>query len=651
MAKKVSTDLGMEQALHNIGVVAGIDLFAPPLLGVLRFTKFVTDVEEGISASEVVFPEEGSGSLVTLLEESFHVVERYVEKLLVHGWDSLPKKEKDGIVSILELTAQAAEKMDGYLSFRFGKGEISLREGPSFLSLQRIYQENVAKDPGEGDLWDRERLREDLEYEMFFLKDPEGFPYFSSEMVREMRIRAEFSATGASFEEDPFLQVQAMWDREAQGSAAYMLQMEKKSILLFYQRKKEWFSLEWGEEIHKAILALFLAANPHNLVSEAKGKHCLQYFADFLTFLRSALRSREYLEDPHAFSWLREVTLGLSRAFFTHPSTIRQEMIGLLHRSMRKGEELAPTVRRGSSPLEEVAYQDEKLRFLFARFPSGPLLRLLDLLQQGETGEEEGFDPVLQGNYPHLLWEKKIGKNVVQFLKIPSPTYQLHIQKADVVPEFRAFLSSLDSSSSHLLVQLQDKTSAQEFARVKALDLLQKNVEFRAKLQILTLPKSTSFYHQKEEYLHCPSSEVFFRQIEEQIEGEDSTGFGFPSRFGKEALLRFVKKEIPRLHRELFSSKKGLSREERQAFLERLYHAIICEAIEVVGATSISFTCKDSVDTGAAAMALFYALEEGLEEKGKRDFFFYLLYAPAILVRERAIQGERLGRVLGCLGL
>ena len=73
----------------------------------------------------------------------------------------------------------------------------------------------------------------------------------------------------------------------------------------------------------------------------------------------------------------------------------------------------------------------------------------------------------------------------------------------------------------------------------------------------------------------------------------------------------------------------------------------------MVDPTSISFTCKDAIDTGSAATASFYGflklLNSDFTKKEEQDFLRWLLYTPALFIRERGIDPERLNRSLSML--
>ena len=68
----------------------------------------------------------------------------------------------------------------------------------------------------------------------------------------------------------------------------------------------------------------------------------------------------------------------------------------------------------------------------------------------------------------------------------------------------------------------------------------------------------------------------------------------------------------------------------------------------------LSFTCKDGVDTSSIFSAEVFAWlhvmnhPEGLL-KSKRDFLLYLLYAPAMTLRGRGIDKDRIQRMAGAM--
>ena len=67
----------------------------------------------------------------------------------------------------------------------------------------------------------------------------------------------------------------------------------------------------------------------------------------------------------------------------------------------------------------------------------------------------------------------------------------------------------------------------------------------------------------------------------------------------------------------------------------------------------MSFTCKDAIDTGAAQQAMFYGfiklLTGDFSQKEEQDFLRWLIYTPALFIRERAVDPERFNRTISVL--
>jgi hypothetical protein len=75
--------------------------------------------------------------------------------------------------------------------------------------------------------------------------------------------------------------------------------------------------------------------------------------------------------------------------------------------------------------------------------------------------------------------------------------------------------------------------------------------------------------------------------------------------------------------------------------------------MDMLEPNSISFTCKDAIDTGSAQLGTFFGfvklLTGDFTQRETQDFLRWLLYTPALFIRERAIDPERLNRTLSAL--
>jgi hypothetical protein len=222
------------------------------------------------------------------------------------------------------------------------------------------------------------------------------------------------------------------------------------------------------------------------------------------------------------------------------------------------------------------------------------------------------------------------------------------LEKGEIVPEFKGYLHSL-GTQRHLYVNLQDRTAWKESLRSTLLETLSQKGEFSETLLLITLPKDTDFYHQMKEYGEMSEAEQFCSScIQQVLSGE---GFYFPA--GKtpkgwiEPLVRFI-------HKQFFMDKEVLDRKQRLDFIEILYFFITLRYLDEHKPDVLNFSCKDGVDSGAAATASFYGFTRMLSSKSPwtehdRDGFLLAFFGPAILIRHRCIDTGRLHRALSAL--
>jgi len=113
---------------------------------------------------------------------------------------------------------------------------------------------------------------------------------------------------------------------------------------------------------------------------------------------------------------------------------------------------------------------------------------------------------------------------------------------------------------------------------------------------------------------------------------------------------------IETVHSLFFAKKETLTRKNRLDFIELFYHFLTQQIIEWTQPDLISFASKDGIDRGAAAAAGFYLFlrlfsDTSNWKKEERDQLLSILYAPALLVRERLLDIQRLHRMVSALSL
>ncbi len=682
MNNKLKETIDIQDAMDNLSVVMSIDLENPPPLGIVKRHRIVATEEEFGPETVQWLSGEGAESILEILDLTYRAIHQHLLRLYESGemnWEN--EKARKGIAAMMDLVGESPKKMEAFFALRLGKPlaqRIADRE--EFKALQRFYSERFAQkfsggveeeegieNPQKG-LKDFEAVRRDTDYELFYIRNEEGKSYFSSELLRNVRLSCDFDLEGDSFEEDPLLKVRAMQDRDLHASASQILGECHSIVSDFFKVTSKWEGNELGQSLSMAIVALLIAANPRYLLQNTTGKSCLQYFDDFHRFLRRAMRTSEYQKliaylpdkSDRVSYLLLDLVHSLSRSLFERVGGVKLESIGLIHRTMRRGEEIKQKSKehllKGETLWNQFLLDDEKYRTLLAQFPNGPLFKILDLIREEEEETAIPFDPIGQENLPSRLYEIQRKGKKIDLLRLPSPTRQGLIHKVEIIDEFRAFLRSLKQDAAprkHLLINLQDRTSWKEYARSRALETLQLNAEFNQQLLVLTLPKHTDFYYQNNEYLNLNQADAFIQAFQQQLASPEECGFFFPPSLKPIEITRFAEDMLPAIHELFFHKKNSLTRRNREDFIEIFYQFLLLKCIDLLEPHSLSFTCKDAVDIGPAQNALFYGflrlLTGDIAQKEEQDFLRWLFYTPALFIRERAIDSERFNRALSAL--
>lgn len=502
-----------------------------------------------------------------------------------------------------------------------------------------------------GGIEDIEMVRRDRDYELFLIRREDGRPFFNRSLLRHIYLIKQFDELLVMTpDEDPLSKLHFVQDAQMQSLAKGILHAAHTAVDDFYKRGVEHKGLSLVFSANKMIMALMLAANVRNSLQTTSGKTCLNYFQDFQHFFRALLLSKEYQQllvtAPPASERLAHSILQLTQtvaaALFTQKRG-SEEISSLLKTVRQKGEEGFDVEREAKSPValwNTLLDEDEAMRYALKRSHFGPLNKAIIHFR---TRSERAFDPLLQGNLPHVLFMATIERVSIPFLHLPCPTVQATIKRAEVSPEFHLFLRTLqEKDKRHLIINLQDRTSWQEQARCTALEELSQTTDA---LTVVTLATGTDFYLQSGAFAQREDAEDFIEAFVEQIEKRH--GFFFPKEIPLHKTLRAI-------HVHFFSGKRGLSHKNRLDFIEIAYLLLSLRCIEHLRPHSVSFTSKDSIDSGAAKSAEMYAFlaiaqKQGAWSDADKDFFRILLYASALQCRERVIDAQTLRRAFSAL--
>ncbi len=395
------------------------------------------------------------------------------------------------------------------------------------LTEELIGIEEVEEIAGVHILNDLEVIKKDHLYELFYLKNEAGHNFYTQNLARNIKLACDFGEfTDEYFGDDPLLQIKNWEDKTLQSMAQQILKRCSRVIAKFYKEAMRYKEMEVVTSVNYAIMALMLAANPHNLIRQFSLKGCHLYFHDFLLFLRQALHNRDYEKfliyapppgKPFFQDLLDTIHLLCLNLFLCQEENeeIKNALKQMVERSKDHAiHNLADSLQQAQVALTEV----------LKRHPNGPVFKAVDVIRDEA---EHLFDPLFQGNIPAKEWILSQEGREVVVLRMPCPIVQEMIDKAYPTVEFKTFLRALDPKEHLLFINYQDRTSWKEHARCLAMEELSRQAEFAKVLTVVTLAKDTDFYNQVGLYADISDPAVFIDHFTQHL-GDEITGYYFP---------------------------------------------------------------------------------------------------------------------------
>ena len=593
-----------------------------------------------------------------LIHDALDAIVVYLENLQMHDPFLLEEPQtKKGILAMHRIIKEATEKLHRHTVLFDHKMDHQASYHKIETLLQELFPEGFLQDAlpieiplteefatlSERDLDDLQQIRDDDKGELFYIKKEDGKAFYDYECIRRLKWLYDFELLEEHGHES-LVRIRLL---EAKSIQTHAMQIVQEVTPLLEDLRKEAGPLDenaLAAALNKAMFALFCCANPRNLPCHTgQEKEISSYFADFVKYLREAMESREYRRlSAQATPVLRALASLLHRlcATFFLATHTKKEMRQFLCK-LTEGARCSAQETIG----EELIHKDAYLRKSIESWPNGPLHRTIRAFLRGET--HEGWDPYIQGWTPSLLFYLQTKAKEINIIAMASPTQQVTLHEAKIVPEFALFIDKVVKARKEkmLLVDLQDVTSMEEYARTHALELFTRKEPLHEHLSIMRLAKQTCFYKQTEEYAHENIATDFFLHLQEQVASGTSCGFSFPKIFLKEQAL-FCEKLSSWMYACFFMKKNVLSLRERQDFIELFYFFLTLKQIELLQPKYVAFLSKDGLDLPLSSLAdLFFCLEyvihpqKDLSEE-EREVLLWLLYGPILLTRERAIHKE-----------
>ncbi|MGL5263427.1 MAG: hypothetical protein ACRDAI_02455 [Candidatus Rhabdochlamydia sp.] len=600
------------------------------------------------------------------IQQIFRTILNYLRKIYESDREYFhPQQMEKSVYAVMVLADEAVKKWDRYtLLFKKSQDRESVqllkeyRDLKQFFKSKTIHFTKKALETGvkeeriTGDsgflIKDLETIRSDSDYELLLLNKEDGGYFAPSALLRHILLVGQSDELLLHSEYQELIShLKATKDLQAHMIAQKVLKQSFSSIDDFFKQLKELKTEESLIFMSKALIALMLAANPYNLMENDADKVCEQYLVDFCLFLRQTTSRPNHLAaliDPlyHKLSYL----LFTQNCTYKKPLELILQLIAMGH---SKNELLlAQKIQLDSV----ILYQDIAIRTALKAHPSGPLMEALALVREQRLGQ--GLDLFSQKNWPMQIYTMVTDQLKISCLKVASMTMQTTPTNVELVPEFKGLIEVLarpDQNQKYLVVNLQNRLTWQERARCICLEKAQYREEFSDHLVVITFNKDSDFYHQRE-----GSSQVstFLSACAQEVLGGQEQGFYFPPTVNSSQLTFFVNKVLLLIHELFFDGKEEFSHQDRLDCIEIFHFFLFLHIIDQIKPDVLSFTCKDGVDTSSTLSAEVFAWlhvmnhPEGLP-KSKRDFLLYLLYAPALTLRGRSVDKERIQRMAAAM--
>lgn len=504
---------------------------------------------------------------------------------------------------------------------------------------------------------DMDAVRQDSEYELFFIRKEGGDRFFNPRLIRSMKLVSEFGFKPSDLIEPiPYIEVNEWLDAAAHSGAKSLLKRLGVTLDFFYMDRSKFKERELVKTMSHMFLSLMLASHSRYLFVNRGPKCCLDFFLDFLSFYREAIRSYDYQKlisyPPSEQNRLGKILIKLMQTVGKHlytEFTGVMESKGLVRKLISRGYQLDDNLDESKltgSVAEDLWMDHTAFSTALKTYCNSALAKVLDDL---ENSPFAGFDPWMQKNLPNRLGTIELGQKRYGMIRMPTPTYQESISKPKLIGEFTTFVESLDEGEKLLLFNFQNRTSWKEHARSALLEGMDENEVFHHHSEVITFGVDTDFYEQSAPYNRENGAEAFKESLREQLSSKMG-GYYFAEDVEDKLFPLFVDEVIEEVHALFFEGKNILTQRERRSFIDLVHLFIQWKLIDVIDPSEVAFCCKDGVDRSPFEYALMWYCHIAFNGRPfgqrEREQLNALLLAPPLMIRERDLQSEHLDRLL-----
>lgn len=681
--QKEKEDLSIVSAVETLSNIAD-----------LEFEAIIHDprMKEGQDSSSIVqtvrwLHQKNAERMNAIIREKFHIVLNYLKHFYRAEKERFARSESvEGIRTIMLLVDEAAENLDKYTSLFLGAQQKSVKKTKEFIGLCDFYKKNiipiatharVASWIGAFPLetllesarpssvkWteipalsvlgvELEGLKNDLDYELLFLRQPDGTRFFAPKLLRTLKLASDVENVTVQNTEIEN-EVEALAHDQMSSEVRYLLGEVYPLIDSFFHMAEKANEHQAYLNLYQTCVAL-LAASVHAILPQAprsEKKGVFEYFNDFSMFLREEFHisgfQRLLTYPPHnEYSWEYSV-FRLVQAFSSAiiaGAPLSKEFVqgikGLVTQALTRAAEQAPapdgTVSR------QLLVEKSALRFFLKELKNTTLSRLIHLFEgEGWTV----FEPILGESIPTHMFDLSWRGSLIPLIRLPSPTSQEYVNKAHISDVFHSAIHRyLAQKKACLIINLQDRTSWKESARALAIEEFCSKREKDERFFVLTQNRSNEFYFQTAEYASMHAAEDFKEELVSQLTEPGSGSFWSFEQIS----IPDLKALVESVHTHVFGGKNVLPKEKRIEFIEFIYTIMILRAIGSCHPDVIFVSCKNGLDVTLSTVCSLFSflslIHQNSFSSDDIDWLRAILFGVSLVKRQRLIFPERQERV------
>jgi hypothetical protein len=600
----------------------------------------------------------------------------------IYPSDQEKKIALQGLKTIMFLVDEAADNFERYTDVFVGLHKGSVRRTPEFKKLCSLYvskieplvtQYKIESLPIHG-LFSKklastvmsfseknakalvvpiEAVRQDVDYELLYLRKSDGSRYCSPALLRNLRLACDIEQIsqkkgneGVEDELEATVRDQDVHDVHC------ILYRLHRDIDTFFSAAHKAKDHPLMLQLYSACIALMMASVQGIHTHNTGGKEVHDYVKDFKRLLLNFYHDSEFkrlLAYPPANekSW-EYALLRLSEDM----AMLVSKGLPLAEKAFEAFSTMLAQAKPGTKPKDLGEYLNAIYDGLSELTSSMKADMMSQMLHEIDTSDLSGFEPLLGGSLPTHLCNLHIKNRAIPLIRLPAPTKQEYVNKAYPSELFQAFLRACQKrQEKSLLINFNDIGSLKSNSRFITINEL--GEEWRNSLDIINLSDEGDFYNQIGVYEPTSSVEEFKNMLVEYFCGQSSIPHSLRDMFPNlEDELREILEPI---HRYLFEGKNVLTKSKRLEWIDSMQLLIILKAIGQVNPARVFISCKDGIDitlplVGGLSCLVWTLTGSALTHKD-RDWLTMVEFGLPLMLRHRMVFESRYSRFMGIVSL